>query len=102
VYLRTTLLEADNQSSYQAMAMGLPVVGFDTRASTELIADVGHGALVEKGDTAGMATALVGFLTSPDRGAAFGERGRAYARHELGIDRTIAMFTATYEELGSA
>jgi glycosyltransferase involved in cell wall biosynthesis len=100
-YLRTTLLEAENQSSHQAMAMGLPVIGFDTGASTELIKEVGHGVLVDKGNTARMAAALAQIMTSPDRGAALGERGRLYARRELGIDLMIAALTATYEKLAS-
>jgi glycosyltransferase involved in cell wall biosynthesis len=98
-YLRTTLLEAENQSSYQAMAMGLPVVGFATGASTELVVHVGHGALVEKGDSASMGRELVRIMTSPDCGAVLGERGRMYAHRELGIRQTIAEFTETYERL---
>jgi glycosyltransferase involved in cell wall biosynthesis len=99
LYLRTNLLEAENQSSYQAMAMGLPVVGFDTGASTELLRDVGHGILVPLGETTLLAEAAASLLLSPDRGASRGSRGRHYAGAKLAIKGTIDDLTATYEEL---
>jgi len=99
VYLRTTRLEAENLSSYQAMAMGLPVVGFDTGAGTELLVGVGHGLLVPNGDGERMGAAVIDVLTSPDRGMALGERGCLYAFRHLGVDRTIADLTRIYEDL---
>jgi glycosyltransferase involved in cell wall biosynthesis len=99
VYLRTTLLEAENQSSYQAMGMGLPVVGFATGAGTELLGRVGHGVMVPVGDATLLGEAVADVLLAADRGADLGRRGRAYAREVLGIDRTIEQLSATYEEL---
>lgn len=101
VYLRTTLLEAENQSSYQAMGMGLPVIGFDTGAGTDLLSRVGHGTMVPVGNAALLGDAIAEVLTAPARGADLGQRGRGYARQTLGMDRTIEDLTATYEELSS-
>ena len=99
VYLRTTLIEADNQSSFQAMALGLPVLGWDTGASTELLEAVGHGNLIPRIDSRLLADALFSILSSPDRGFGLGLRGRSYARAELGSDRAIRQFVDIYESL---
>jgi glycosyltransferase involved in cell wall biosynthesis len=101
LYLRTPLFEAENQASYQAMGMGLPVAGFDTGTATDLIRRVGHGLLVPSGDSTRLADAIVELLDADDRSRAVGGRGQAYARAKLGVDRTIEDFTSTYEDLAS-
>ncbi|MEK6225058.1 MAG: glycosyltransferase [Chloroflexota bacterium] len=101
LYLRTPLFEAENQASYQAMGMGLPVAGFDTAQSTDLLGRIGHGMLVPSGNSSRLADAIVDLLSAADRGLAFGARGQAYARAHLGVDRTIEDFTSTYEGLGA-
>jgi glycosyltransferase involved in cell wall biosynthesis len=99
IYLRTTLFEAENQSSYQAMGMAMPVVGFDTGAGTELIRRTGNGVLVPLRDSDRLGAAVVEVLTKEDRGATLGSLGRDYARKQLGIERTIEDLTRTYEDL---
>jgi len=101
LYLRTPLFEAENQASYQAMGMGLPVAGFDTAAGTDLLGRIGHGVLVPSGDSSRLADAIVDLLSGADRGLALGARGQAYARTHLGVDRTIEDFTSTYERLAA-
>lgn len=100
LYLRTPVLEAENLSSRQAMAMGLPVVGFETGAPTELLRLVGHGALAANGDAAQLAEAIARVLGSEDGGRALGLRGREYARQELGVRKTFALYADAYEALG--
>lgn len=95
VYLRTSVIEADNQSSFLAMAMGLPVAGFDTGGDDRLPA-AGHGLLVPNRDTAALAAAVARIVALPDRGRVLGERGAAYARERLDIRRSIAEFEAAY------
>jgi len=101
VYLRTTVTEADNLSSRQAMAMGVPVVGFQTGAPTDLLPRVGHGIAVPGPEPALLADAMAHLLGSVDRGRALGLRGRAYARERLGIDTTVEPLAGTYEELAA-
>lgn len=102
VYLRTPVIEAENLSSRQAMAMGLPAVGFDTGAASELMRVAGKGHLVPGGDVERFAAAITDVLTSADRGRALGLRGREYARRELGIARVVDQFIATYEQIVSS
>ena len=96
VYLRTPIFEAENFSSLNAMAMGLPVVGFDTGARTEHIPKVGHGVLVPKGDAASLADAVSRILSSPDLGRSMGHLGAAYSRTHLDIRQSVAQFTSAY------
>ncbi|HEU4835635.1 MAG TPA: glycosyltransferase, partial [Pyrinomonadaceae bacterium] len=63
VFLRTTTMEGENISSRQAIAMGLPTVGFDTCCETDLIAKLGHGILVPNADADALATATCQILS---------------------------------------
>jgi glycosyltransferase involved in cell wall biosynthesis len=99
LYLRTNVFEADNLSSYQAMAAGLPVVGFATGAETELIDKVGHGILVTPGSSAELADGIAALLSTPDRGRRLGAIGAAYSRQHLDIRVTVELMTSTYEDL---
>lgn len=101
VYLRTTTMEAENTSSQQAIAMGLPTVGFDTCPETDLIAKLGHGILVPNGDAAALAAATCKILSLPDRGQAMGALGVDYCRSTLGmqkhVDDLLSVYTALHQ-----
>lgn len=99
VYLRTMIFEGENLSSYQAMAIGLPVVGFDTGCETELVAKVGHGVLVPNRDGWAMGDAAQAVLGLPDRGRSMGERGVAYSKKNLDVREAVEKFMAAYEGL---
>lgn len=101
IYMRTTTHEAENLCSYQAMAAGLPVVGFDTGAETELIPTVGHGALVRNGDADALAARAADILGCPDRGRHLGELGAAYANAHLDYRRTLEAYYDAYTGLAS-
>jgi len=96
VYFRTVILEAENLSSYQAMAMGLPVVGFDTGCETELLKDVGHGILVPNKDINAFSAAATKILTLPDRGREMGGLGLSYSEKNFDIWKAIADYTSVY------
>ena len=99
LYLRTNTIEGENQASYQAMAMGLPVAAFDTGANNDLVPIAEHGLLVRTGDASGLADAIVELLSAADQSAGLGRRGQVYARAHLDVDRSIGAFTRTYELL---
>src|SRR5262249_52453607 len=99
LYCRSAALEGENLSSYQAMAAGLPVAGFDTGTATELLGKVGHGLLAANRDTGALALAAYQILTLPDRGRLLGARGAAYCREHLDIRRTITELELLYSEL---
>lgn len=99
IYLRTTVFEAENLSSYQAIAMGLPVVGFDTGCETELVPKVGNGILVPNRDGAAFASAIERVLSLPDGGRAMGELGAEYSRKHFDIRQVVSMFFSVYSDL---
>jgi glycosyltransferase involved in cell wall biosynthesis len=97
--LRTPTLEADNLSSYNAMAVGLPVVGFRTGCPTELIPTVQHGILVENANPRALAAGIQSVLALADQGRAMGERGADYAAQHLDIQASVDEFTRAYEQV---
>lgn len=99
LYLRTNVFEAENLSSFLAMAKGLPVVGFDTGVETELVSKVGHGALVPNRDASALAETVVNILSLPDKGRELGESGRAYCCSHLDLKNLVATYFRTYGEL---
>ena len=102
VYLRTTTMEGENISSRQAIAMGLPTIGFDTCCETDLIAKLGHGILVTNADAAALAAATCQILSAPDRGAAMGARGVDYCKSHMGIQKHVDDLMSLYTQLQRA
>jgi glycosyltransferase involved in cell wall biosynthesis len=101
IYFRTPVFEAENLSSCQAMAMGLPAVGFETgsEAELELIGKAGHGLLVPPRDSEALAVAAINILSLPDRGRSLGERGADYCRAHLDFQQLISMLVGVYTDL---
>lgn len=99
VYLRTMIFEETNLSTYKAMAMGLPIVGFDTGCETELLKKVGHGILVPNKCVAGLSTAVAQILTLPDHGRELGDRGIEFSQANLDLRLGIGDITAVYKNL---
>ena len=99
LYLRTTTMEGENISSRQAIAMGLPAVGFDTCCGTDLIARLGHGILVANADAVALAQATCEILSTPDRGAARGARGIDYCKTHMGIQKHVDDLMSLYTQL---
>ena len=60
----------------EAMAAGLPVVATRAGGIPEIVADGETGLLVERGDAAGLASAILSLLGDPERRRAMGRAGR--------------------------
>ena len=100
LYLRTTLLEPENLSFYQAMAFALPVVGFDTESEMpDLISKVGHGHLVANRDSAALSEAAARILRLQDCGREIGELGARYCREHLDLQQSVRILSSAYAEL---
>lgn len=99
IFLRTMVFEGDNLSSCAAMAVGLPVVGFETGNESDLIRKVGHGIPVPNRDAAALAAAATQILALPDRGGALGALGADYCRTHLDFKRDVDNFVSTYISL---
>lgn len=99
VFLRTMIFEETNLSTYIAMAMGLPIVGFDTGCETELLTKVGHGILVPNKCVSSLSAAIAQILMLPDHGRELGSRGTEYSRANLDIRRSIEDMAVVFENL---
>lgn len=60
----------------EALAHGVPLIGFDVGAIREYLVDGQTGLLVPPGDSGALAEAIDRLLSAPDKAAAMGRRGR--------------------------
>jgi glycosyltransferase involved in cell wall biosynthesis len=67
------------RSVMESMALGIPVIGADTRGTRDLLAS-GGGLLVPIGDITGFAQAIAYLLDQPERAVQMGEQGRSSIR----------------------
>lgn len=79
------------------MAMGLPVVAFDTPVSREILGDVGIYA--ETGNVADLADKLALALQDRDLAARLGAAGRARAVADFSWERAAHRFEAIYAQV---
>jgi glycosyltransferase involved in cell wall biosynthesis len=77
------------------MAMGLPVVAFDTPVSRELLGDIGVYARL--GDHESLATEIIGLLDDPARAHELGQLGRIKAVREHSWELGGQQISAIYE-----
>jgi glycosyltransferase involved in cell wall biosynthesis len=99
VYLRTAVHEAENFCSHLAMAMGLPIVGFDPGVENELIKKVGHGILVPNKNVGALVVAVAQILMLPDQGKEMGGRGIEFSQANLDIKQAVEDIATVYKNL---
>jgi len=99
VYLRTMIFENINLATYQAMAMGLPVVGFDMGCETDLLKKVGHGILVPNKCAEDLSVAVAQILALPDQGKEIGNRSLEFSQKNLDIRQAIEDMVTVSENL---
>ena len=99
VYLRTMIFEERNFSCVEAMAMGLPMVGFDTCCETDLIKKLGHGILVSNKSVEALTEAVAQILLLPDQGKEMGSRGIEFCQANFDIRQAIKDIIVVYKNL---
>lgn len=83
----------------EAMASGLPVIGTRVCGTSEVIVDRETGRLIESGDVAGLAAAVIEVLANPNRARQWGEAGRRRAEREFTAARMARETATLYETL---
>ena len=83
-------------SMIEAMSMGIPVIGTDTRGIRDLAGE-GRGILVPLGDVDGLARAIYQAITDLTWASEAAARARTFVRSELSLDRVIAQYMALYD-----
>ena len=80
----------------EAMAAGLPVVGYDIAGVRELVADGSTGWLVPPANPEGLAAAVQSALATPDDLTARSAAARLMVEEKYGLDRTVDDLLAQY------
>jgi glycosyltransferase involved in cell wall biosynthesis len=83
----------------EAMACGLPVVGFAVGGIPEMVRDGRTGLLAPPGDGAALTEAMRAVLTDPARARAMGEEARQVALAEYSLEGQARSYVRLYERL---
>jgi glycosyltransferase involved in cell wall biosynthesis len=83
----------------ESLAMGRPVVATDVGGNRELVRDGETGLLVRPEDPGALAAAVLRLLRDPSLARALADRGSAYVRENLTIDRMVDETASLYEDI---
>jgi len=98
VFVLPSKNEGISNTILEALASGLPVVATAVGGNVELVETGVNGMLVEAGDVAGMAQALLGYLDTPARIAEEGARARYGAEQRYSIPAMAEAYAAVYDK----
>ncbi len=84
----------------EAMALGVPVVAFDTGGIAEQLGSDGSGVLVERGDVRALAAAVAALIDAPERRRALAEQALRRQRRLFTVERQAAALDAVLSALG--
>jgi glycosyltransferase involved in cell wall biosynthesis len=87
--------DAGRSVALEAMALGRPVVASRVGSLGEIVADCVTGALIQPGDSAGLALQTRLLLDNPEQARSMGEAGRERALSHF----SLAQFVANHERL---
>ncbi len=99
LFVMSSVTEGLGSAVLDAMAMGLAVVGTRAGGIPEAVVDGETGLLVEPGEPAPLAAAMVRLLKDRDLRRNYGEAGRVRVRECFGVDRLVDGTLSAY--LGS-
>jgi len=89
-------------ATLEAMAAGLPIVASRVGGVPEQVIDGETGYLVERGDGAGFAAALLRLHRDPDRARRMGTSGHAYARKHFDVKPMASRYDELFRTLAGA
>jgi glycosyltransferase involved in cell wall biosynthesis len=102
MFLMPSLWEGLPLSLVLAMGAGLPVVASRVAGIPEVVQDNVSGLLVNPGEVAALAAAMVRLVQNPELRDSLGRAAQAFVRPRFGIDRYVASTTALYDKLLAA
>ncbi|MBM4260372.1 MAG: glycosyltransferase [Deltaproteobacteria bacterium] len=99
IFVMPSLFEGLGVAALEAMAAGKPVVASKVGGLAESVLDGETGLLVEPGDAAALADAILQLLQAPERAAGMGRRGAARVEQRFSLDQMARTNEAFYYEL---
>ncbi|HET9463033.1 MAG TPA: TIGR03088 family PEP-CTERM/XrtA system glycosyltransferase [Thiobacillus sp.] len=98
VFVLPSKNEGISNTILEALASGLPVIATAVGGNVELVEAGVNGMLVQPGDVAGMAQALLGYLDAPARIAEHGENARQQAVQRFSIPVMAEAYATVYDK----
>ena len=98
VFVLPSKNEGISNTILEALASGLPVIATAVGGNVELVEDGVNGILVQPGDVAGMAQALLGYLDAPARIAEHGANARRHAEQRFSIPAMAEAYATVYDQ----
>jgi sugar transferase (PEP-CTERM/EpsH1 system associated) len=98
VFVLPSKNEGISNTILEALASGLPVIATAVGGNVELVEAGINGMLVQPGDAAGMAQALLGYLDEPARIATHGGNARRQAEQRFSIPAMAEAYAAVYAQ----
>ena len=83
----------------EALAHGVPLVGFDVGAAREYLVDGETGLLVPPGDTVALAQAIDRLLNDPAQAVSMGRRGRELVSARFTDDALLSGWRGLLEDI---
>ena len=101
-FVTASLTEGISLTLLEAMAVGLPVIATRVGGNSEIVDAPRTGELVQPGDAAELASAIVAMCQRPDRWRALGQAGRERVEQHFEVRRMVSDYEHLYRELLAA
>ena len=98
VFVLPSKNEGISNTILEALASGLPVIATAVGGNIELVEDGVNGTLVQPGDVANLAQALLSYLDAPARIAEQAGHARRYAEQRFGIPAMAEAYATVYDQ----